>query len=174
MTCRHAHTRFQARKPLDPSHGAVLELVTGGIEHGLLRRRRPELHRVSDEGTEEAIRRYADDRVGYSIVIDGRADDAWSASEMILPQAVADYRDRVSAAPDVFVRQKATAEDWAHADRIEVIGGDELPNESFGAIASGKCGARDLADEECAERRRATREVHEVRPRHLIEGRGAL
>src|SRR5213595_3888429 len=76
----------------------------------------------------------------------------------------------MSAAPDVFVRQKATAEDWTHADRIEVIGGDKLPNESFSAIASGECGARDLADEECAERRRGTREVHEVRPRHLDRG----
>src|SRR5439155_25591880 len=121
--------------------------------------------RVSDERAEEAVRRYADDRVGYSLVIDGRADDARIASAMILPKAVADYRDRMSAAPDVFVRQKATAEDWAHADRIEVIGGDELPNETYGAIRPGDRGDRDLADEECTERRRATHDVHEVRPR---------
>ena len=100
-----ADAGFEPRKSLDPSGRAVFELVARwAVEHGLLRRRGPELHRVPDEGAEETFGCHADDRVRHPIVPDGRADDASAASEAILPEPVADHRDRMAVAADVLVR----------------------------------------------------------------------
>src|SRR6185437_6940940 len=80
----HRYTRRQPPEPLDPSCRTIVELVAGRVDHRLLRRRQPELHRVSHERAEEFLRRDTDDGMGLAVVVDRRADYRLVAAESVL------------------------------------------------------------------------------------------
>ncbi len=162
---------FQEHEALEGTGTAIFQLVAGRIESFLHRQRHPELKRSSDEGAGECFRRDADDGVLDAIQILRLADDLRVALVTILPHLIADYCDRMGVAPHALFRPEATAQDWAHAERIKVVRRNETSECALGVIADAERRRNELVDDERLDQGAVFFEIDAIGMRELIKAR---
>src|SRR5262249_48780241 len=76
--------------------------------------------------------------------------------------------DRMCVAARFLSRLEAAAEGGAHADRVEIVPGHDLPGDALGPVARGEGGAGDLVRDEGLEERAGPAQVDEVGPRETV------
>ena len=106
------------------------------------------MHRPADEGPVETFRRNPDYGVRHAIHHLRLAYDLRIAAKPVFPHLIADHHHRMSVAPIIFVRREAASQQWANAERVKVICGNDAARSINGALADAESGSRDSVDNE--------------------------
>src|SRR5260370_38467674 len=91
------------------------------MERYLKRRRDPKQHGPAHKGAVETLGRDTNNRMRHAVEHLRFSDDRGIAVKTLLPHLVADYRDRMSVAPEVFGGFEAAAEDGTDSQRVEIV-----------------------------------------------------
>ena len=99
--------------------------------------RDPELHRPADEGSIKAFRRDANNGVRHAIEHLRSADDRRIAMEALFPHLIADDNHGMSITAGIFGGFEPSPQDGADAERVEIVGRNNAPSGTIGAVADG-------------------------------------
>src|ERR671916_492447 len=123
----HADTRLEASDESEPMIASKLKAI-GIAAHNLRLHHHgnPEVHRERELRPHKLLRGDADDRVCQPVQVDGFPDHRRVRSEAPLPEAVAQYNDRMSARSLVFFGKEGAPEKRTHAQHVEIVAGHNL------------------------------------------------
>src|SRR5262249_45309028 len=147
------HPGFEERVAFYPTLAAIFQFVAGRVERLLHRRWHPKTKIISDERAVKSFRGDPDDRVLNAVQHLSSADDVRVAFVTIFPRLIADHGHWMCVATFAFLRSEAAAENWSHAERVEIICRHNCTRRAFSAITHTQRRARDPVDDERLEER---------------------
>src|SRR5205814_7783415 len=137
----------------DPTRAPVFQLVAGRVEGLLHGGRHPKAERITNKGAVKFFGRDADDRVLDAVQNLRSTDYVRIAAIPFLPRSITDHCDWMRIAPRPFFRSESAPQDRLHSERVEIVGGDNSPRRTLGAIADAQGRAHDPIDDERLEER---------------------
>ena len=133
-------SRTQHAEHVEPGSAAVIDAVPSPylVIHS---QGKKDVGLQSALAAAKSFGRHAHYRVRIQIELDRLADDGRIAGEMVLPQAVAEYRDRRAPALVGPRRNQGSAKIWPHAQHFEILGAGQR---AVNALRLGRSGDRDV------------------------------
>lgn len=143
------HARPEPPIHIEPGSLALVKPTPAGGDNRIHDQRNPEVRTQPGHAPLKNGRGDSDNSERMLIDINGPADDGRVPTEMGLPQAIADYHHRRAFRLLFFRRQEAAAQDGPHTEHVEVVRGDQHPQEALRLAAAGEGqGVADVIAEE--------------------------